>query len=37
MENETLLNQYKEVRECEYKERRYLVRDNGVICRLFNI
>lgn len=34
MENETLLNQYKEVCECEYKERRYLVRDNGAICRL---
>ena len=34
MENEELLNQYTEVRECEYKARRYCVRDNGAICRL---
>lgn len=34
MENEELLNQYTEVRECEYKDRRYLARDNGAICRL---
>lgn len=34
MENEELLNQYTEVRECEYKGRRYLARDNGAICRL---
>lgn len=34
MENEELLNQFSEVRECEYKGRRYLVRDNGAICRL---
>lgn len=34
MENEELLNQYTEVRECEYKDRRYRARDNGAICRL---
>ena len=34
MDNEDLLNQYNEVRECEYKGRRYLARDNGAICRL---
>lgn len=34
MENEEILNQYTEVRECEYKDRRYLARDNGAICRL---
>lgn len=34
MENEELLNQYTEVRECEYKDRRYQARDNGAICRL---
>lgn len=34
MENEELLNQYTEVRECEYKDRCYLARDNGAICRL---
>lgn len=34
MENEEILNQYTEVRECEYKDRRYRARDNGAICRL---
>jgi len=34
MENEELINHYNEVRECEYKDRRYLARDNGAICRL---
>ena len=34
MGNEELLNQYTKVRECEYKDRRYLARDNGAICRL---
>ena len=34
MESEELLNQYTEIRECEYKDRRYLVRDNGAICRI---
>ena len=34
METEELLNNYKEVRECEYKGRHYLARDNGAICRL---
>ena len=31
---ENLLNIYDEELECEYKGRRYLVRDNGAICRL---
>ncbi len=34
METEDLLNQYSKPRECEYKGRRYLARDNGAICRL---
>ena len=32
--NDTLLNYYDETRECEYKGRTYLVRDNGAVCRL---
>ncbi len=34
MDKEDIINQYKEVRECGYKDRLYLVRDNGAICRL---
>ena len=34
MENEVLLHKFSEERVCEYKERNYLVRDNGSILRL---
>lgn len=34
IESIDLLNQYTEVRECEYKDRRYRARDNWAICRL---
>ncbi len=34
MDTEDLLNEYCEERECEYLDRRYLVRDNGAILRL---
>ena len=31
---EYFLNDFKEERTCEYKDRTYLVRDNGAVCRL---
>ena len=34
MGDEELINQFPEVKECEYKGRHYLVRDNGAILRV---
>ena len=33
MNHEQLINSFTEVRECDYKGRHYLVRDNGAVCR----
>ena len=34
MENQNLLEVFDRVMQCEYKDRQYLVRDNGAIYRL---
>ena len=34
MENQNLLEVFDREMQCEYKDRQYLVRDNGAICRL---